>query len=107
MGVWTLHISFEGIWSDVQTMVGTPHQLGAARLRSRVGGGCQMWFYIPLWLSSELSLDSQSKFEPNVAIYYSKDRRQDKESINNENINNYKTNQNNKLCPSSMFIWQI
>ena len=34
----TPHIPFEGIWSDVQTKVGTPHQVGAARLRSRVGG---------------------------------------------------------------------
>ena len=32
------HIPFEGIWSNIQTKVGTPHQIGAARLRSRVGG---------------------------------------------------------------------
>ena len=35
----TPYIPFEGIWSNVQTNVGTPHQIGAARLRSRVGGG--------------------------------------------------------------------
>ena len=35
----TPHISFEGIWSAVYTKVGTPHKIGAARLRSRVGGG--------------------------------------------------------------------
>ena len=34
----TPHIPFEGIWSNVQTKVGTPHQIGDARLRSRVGG---------------------------------------------------------------------
>ena len=37
--------------------------------RSRVGGWVgQIWFYKPLWLSSENSLDSESKFEQSVAI---------------------------------------
>ena len=35
--------------------------------RSWVGGWLQIRFYNPLWLSSELSLDSESKFEPSVA----------------------------------------
>ena len=34
-----------------------------------VGGWLQIRFYNPLWLSSELSLDSESKFEPSVAIW--------------------------------------
>ena len=34
----TPHIPFEGIRSDVQNKVGTPSQVGTARLRSRVGG---------------------------------------------------------------------
>ena len=41
----TPHIPFQGIWSKVQTKVGTLHQIGAARLRSRV-----VWWLVDGWV---------------------------------------------------------